>query len=321
MTKKGMENEMIYRELGATGETVSAIGVGGHHLGLKSVSEKTAVSIVHEAIERGITFFDNCWDYNEGRSERRLGKALQGGRREKIFLMTKIDGRDKKTAAKQIDESLKRLKTDRIDLIQHHEILRFEDPNRIFDEKEGANLAMLEAKKAGKLRFIGFTGHKDPRVHLYMLEVARENGFKFDTAQMPINLMDAHFRSFTNLVVPELVKQKIGILAMKTMANGIILKSKTVTPIECLHFALSQPTSVVICGIDKPKILDQAFEAVKTFKQLSEKELAALLEKTKDAASEGKYEPFKTSSIFDSTAKNPKWLGVEPKRVQNLIQR
>lgn len=320
MAKKGAESEMIYRKLGSTGETVSAIGVGGHHLGLKSVSEKTAIAIVHEAIERGITFFDNCWDYNEGRSERRLGKALKDGRREKIFLMTKIDGRDKKTAAKQIDESLKRLKTDHIDLIQHHEILRFEDPNRIFDEKEGANLAMLEAKKAGKLRFIGFTGHKDPRIHLYMLEVAREKGFKFDTAQMPINLMDAHFRSFTNLVVPELVKQKIGVLAMKTMANGIILKSKTVTPIECLHFALSQPTSVVITGIDKPKILDQAFEAAKTFKQLTEKEIAALMAKTKEAAATGKFEPFKTSTIFDSTAKNPKWLGVEPKRVQNLVQ-
>ncbi len=320
MAKKGLESEMIYRELGSTGETVSAIGVGGHHLGLKSVSEKTAIAIVHEAIERGITFFDNCWDYNEGRSERRLGKALKDGRRDKIFLMTKIDGRDKKTAAKQIDESLKRLKTDRIDLIQHHEILRFEDPNRIFDEKEGANLAMLDAKKAGKLCFIGFTGHKDPRVHLYMLEVAREKGFKFDTAQMPVNLMDAHFRSFTNLVVPELVKQKIGVLAMKTMANGIILKSKTVTPIECLHFALSQPTSVVITGIDKLKILDQAFKAAKTFKQLTEKEIAALLAKTKEAAAAGKFEPFKTSTIFDSTAKNPKWLGIEPKRVQNLVQ-
>ncbi len=320
MAKKTTENEMIYRKLGSTGERVSAIGVGGHHLGLKTVSEKTAVRIVHEAIERGINFFDNSWDYNEGRSERRMGKALKDGRREKIFLMTKIDGRTKNIAAKQIDESLKRLKTDCIDLIQHHEILRFEDPNRIFDQKEGANLAMLEAQKAGKLRFIGFTGHKDPHIHLYMLEVAREKGFKFDAVQMPVNLMDAHFRSFTNLVLPELVKQKIGVLAMKTMANGIILKSKTVTPIECLHYALNQPTSVVITGIDSPKILKQAFEAVKTFKPLTQKETATLLAKTKDAAMQGKFEPFKTTSIFDSTVKNPKWLGDEPKRIQNLMQ-
>lgn len=320
MAKKTTENEMIYRKLGSTGERVSAIGVGGHHLGLKTVSEKTAVRIVHEAIERGINFFDNSWDYNEGRSERRMGKALKDGRREKIFLMTKIDGRTKNIAAKQIDESLKRLKTDCIDLIQHHEILRFEDPNRIFDQKEGANLAMLEAQKAGKLRFIGFTGHKDPRIHLYMLEVAREKGFKFDAVQMPVNLMDAHFRSFTNLVLPELVKQKIGVLAMKTMANGIILKSKTVTPIECLHYALNQPTSVVITGIDSPKILNQAFEAVKTFKPLTQKETAMLLAKTKEVAMQGKFEPFKTTSIFDSTVKNPEWLGDEPKRIQNLMQ-
>ncbi len=320
MVKKTTENEMIYRELGSTGERVSAIGVGGHHLGLKSVSEKTAIRIVHEAIERGINFFDNSWDYNKGKSETRLGKALKEGRREKIFLMTKIDGRTKKIAAKQIDESLKRLKTDCIDLIQHHEILRFEDPNRIFNEKEGANLAMLEAKTAGKLRFIGFTGHKDPRIHLYMLEVAREKKFKFDAVQMPVNLMDAHFRSFTNLVLPELVKQKIGVLAMKTMANGIILKSKTVTPVECLHYALSQPTSVVITGIDSLKILNQAFEAVITFKPFTEKENAALLAKTKDAAMQGKFEPFKTTSIFDSTVKNPAWLGDEPIRIQNLMQ-
>ncbi|HXG84662.1 MAG TPA: aldo/keto reductase [Pyrinomonadaceae bacterium] len=320
MAKKESGGEMIYREMGSTGETVSAIGVGGHHLGLKSVSEKIAVRIVHEAIERGINFFDNSWDYNEGRSEKRLGKALKDGRREKVFLMTKIDGRTKKIAAQQIEESLKRLKTDCIDLVQHHEILRFEDPNRIFDDKDGANLAMLEAQKAGKLRYIGFTGHKDPRIHLYMLEVAAEKGFKFDAAQMPVNLMDAHFRSFTNLVLPELVKQKIGVLAMKTMANGAILKSKTVTPVECLHFALNQPTSVVICGIDSLKILDQAFKAVKTFKPLTQKQTAALLEKTKDAAMQGKFEPFKTTSIFDSTVKNPEWLGDEPKRIQNLMR-
>jgi predicted aldo/keto reductase-like oxidoreductase len=212
------------------------------------------------------------------------------------------------------------LKTDYLDLVQHHEILRYEDPMRIFDEKEGANLAMLEAQKAGKLRFIGFTGHKDPQIHLYMLEVARENGFKFDAVQMPINVMDAHFRSFSKLVVPELVKQKIGVLAMKTMGNGVLLKSKTVTPIECLHYALNLPTSVVITGIDSMKILDQAFEAVRTFQPFKKKEIDALLEKTREAASKGKFEPFKTSSIYDGTAENLAWLGEEPKRVQSLKQ-
>jgi aryl-alcohol dehydrogenase-like predicted oxidoreductase len=286
---------------------------------LKHVSEKLAVRIVRTAIDRGINFMDNSWDYNKGASETRMGKALRDGYRDKVFLMTKIDGRSQKEAAKQLDQSLKRLKTGRIDLVQHHEILRYEDPYRIFD-KEGANAALLKAKKAGKIRYIGFTGHKDPHIHLQMLQVARERGFHFDTAQMPLNLMDAHFRSFAKLVVPELVKEGIGVLGMKPMANGIILKSKTVTPIECLHYALNLPTSVVITGIDSMKILDQAFDAVRTFHPLTEAELAKLLAKTEKAAARGEFEPFKISSIFDSTAENPKWLGEEPKRLTNLMQ-
>lgn len=309
---------MPYRELGSTGEKVSCIGLGGWHLSLKKVDEKLSQRIIHAAIDRGINFMDNCWDYNGGASERRMGKALKKGYREKVFLMSKIDARSKKEAKRQLDESLKRLQTDHLDLIQHHEILRFEDPNRIFNE-DGANAAMVEAQKAGKVRYIGFTGHKDPRIHLYMLEVARENGFHFDTAQMPLNVMDAHFRSFGKLVVPELVKQKIGVLGMKPMANGIILRSKTVTPIECLHFALNLPTSVVITGVDSMKILDQAFEAARSFHPLSDAELKALLAKTEKAASRGEFEPFKTSSIFDGTAEHPEWLGEEPKRLQSLM--
>src|SRR5207248_7891669 len=165
---------MIYRTLGSTGEKVSAIGVGGWHLGLKKVDEQLAIRIVRSAIDRGINFMDNPWDYNDGASEKRMGKALRDGYREKAFLMTKIDGRSKKEAAKQLDESLRRLQTDHVDLIQHHEIIRFEDPNRIFDP-EGANAAMLEAQKSGKVRYIGFTGHKDPHIHLYMLEVAKQH--------------------------------------------------------------------------------------------------------------------------------------------------
>ena len=167
--------EMIYRTLGSTGQTVSALGLGGWHLGLKYVDEALSLKIVRTAIDRGMTFMDNCWDYNEGASEIRMGKALRDGYREKVFLMTKIDGRSKKEATRQLDESLKRLKVDMIDLVQHHEILRYEDPHRIFDE-EGAHAALIEAKQAGKLRYIGFTGHKDPRIHLYMLEVAAGQG-------------------------------------------------------------------------------------------------------------------------------------------------
>ncbi len=318
MTKKS-DSIMIYRDLGDTGEKVSAIGIGGWHLSLKHISKKMATNIVRAAIDRGINFMDNSWDYFDGESERRMGSALQDGYREKVFLMTKIDGRTKKVAAKQIDESLKRLKVDCIDLVQHHEVLRFEDPHRIFDEKDGSNLALVEAQRAGKIRYIGFTGHKDPRIHLYMLEVAKENDFKFDAVQMPLNLMDAHFRSFSKLVVPELVQQKIGVLAMKTMANGILLNSKTVTPIECLHYALNLPTSVVITGIDTMEILDQAFEAVETFQPLTKKAEQELIAKTKNAAATGEFEPFKTSSIFDGTANNPEWLGDEPKRIQNLV--
>jgi len=313
-----MNSEMPYRELGKTGEKVSVIGIGGWHLSLKTVEEKLAIEIVRSAIDRGINFMDNSWDYNEGESERRMGKALKDGYREKTFLMTKIDGRSKKEAMKQLETSLKRLKTDVIDLVQHHEVIRFEDPDRIFDP-EGANAALVEAKQQGKIRYIGFTGHKDPHVHLYMLEVAKRNGFQLDTAQMPLNVMDAHFRSFAKVAVPELVKAGVGILGMKSMANGIILKSKTVTPIECLHYAMNLPTSVVITGIDSMKILDQAFEAARTFKPMSEAELNALLAKTEKAARQGQFEPFKTSSIFDSTAENPDWLGEEPKRLQELM--
>lgn len=311
-------SEMQYRLLGNTGEEVSAIGLGGWHIGLKYVDEELGIKIVRTAIDRGITFMDNSWDYNGGVSEKRMGKALRDGYRDQVFLMTKIDGRSKKEAAKQIDESLSRLQVDYIDLVQHHEIIRYEDPHRVFDE-EGANAAFLEAKEAGKLRYIGFTGHKDPHIHLYMLQVAAEQGFKFDAVQMPLNVMDAHYRSFAQLVVPELVKQNTGVLAMKTMGNGILLRSKTVTAIECLHYALNLPTSVVITGMDSMEILDQAFEAVRTFEPMNQEQERSLLDKTADAASKGEFELFKTSSIFDSTAQNPDWLGEEPERLQELM--
>lgn len=311
-------SEIPYRDLGSTGERVSCIGLGGWHLAIPDVEEKLATRIVRTAIDRGINFMDNSWDYNEGESEKRMGKALRDGYRDKVFLMTKIDGRTKKEATKQLEESLKRLQVDCIDLVQHHEVIRFDDAHRVFDP-DGANAALLEAKKAGKLRFIGFTGHKDPQVHLHMLSVAREHGFKFDTVQLPINVMDAHYRSFGRLVVPELMRDGIGVLGMKSMGNGIILKSKTATAVECLRFALGEPTSVVITGIDSMEILDQACEVARNFQPMSDAERDALLAKTKEAASKGEYELFKTRAIFDSTAKNPKWLGEEPARITELM--
>ena len=318
MAKSTVYAEMPYRVLGSTKEQVSAIGLGGWHLGLKKVDEPLGIRIIRDAIQRGINFMDNCWDYNDGASEIRMGKALRDGYRSKVFLMTKIDGRSKKEAARQVDESLRRLQTDCIDLIQHHEILRYEDPHRIFDN-DGANAALSEARQAGKLRYIGFTGHKDPRIHLYMLEVAKQQGFKFDTVQMPLNVMDAHYRSFETLVLPELVKQKIGVLGMKSMANGLILQSNTVSPIDCLHYAMNLPTSVVITGVDSMEILDQAFEAARTFRPMSKAQVKSLLAKTSKAAARGEFELFKTTSIYDGTATHPAWLGDEPERVQRVM--
>jgi aryl-alcohol dehydrogenase-like predicted oxidoreductase len=310
---------MPTRTLGRTGVEVSLIGLGGWHLGFDYIDEELSIRIIRTAIESGINFMDNCWDYNEGASEIRMGKALRDGYRERAFLMTKIDGRTKQEAAKQLDESLERMQTDYIDLVQHHEILRYEDPHRIFDD-EGANAALIEARAAGKLRYIGFTGHKDPRIHLYMLEVAREYGFEFDTVQMPLNVMDAHYRSFEKLVLPELVKQNTGVLAMKTMANGAILKSQTVTPTECLQYAMNLPVSVVITGCESMENLEQAIAAARTFKPMSDEQVKELLAKTAKAASRGEYELFKTTSVYDGTASHPEWLGEEPPAVQRVIQ-
>ncbi|MEY2427198.1 MAG: hypothetical protein QOJ40_83 [Verrucomicrobiota bacterium] len=295
------------RALGRTGEKISAIGLGGFHIGQQS-DEQESVRIIRAAIDGGITFMDNSWDYHEGGSEVRMGKGLRDGYREKVFLMTKIDGRTKESAAKQIDESLKRLQTDHVDLMQFHEIIRMEDPDRIF-ASGGAMEAMQQARQAGKVRFIGFTGHKDPLIHLRMLEIAKNHKFRFDAVQMPLNVMDAHFRSFEHQVVPLLVKEGIGVLGMKSMGSGVILTSKTVKPIECLHYAMNLPTSAVITGIDRMEILEQALEAARTFKPLAQEAVSALLARTADAAASGKFELFKTATRFDATAQHPQWLG------------
>ncbi len=298
---------MPYRTLGRTGERVSAIGLGGYHIG-KQADEQESIRLIRSSIDGGITFMDNCWDYNGGASEIRMGKALRDGYRDKVFLMTKIDGRTKEAAAPQIDESLQRLQTDRIDLMQFHEIIRMEDPDRIFAE-DGAMEAVQAAKQAGKIRYIGFTGHKDPLVHLRMLEIAAHHKFRFDAVQMPLNVMDAHFRSFEHEVLPLLLKDEIGVLGMKALGDPFILRSNTVTPMECLHYAMNLPTSTVITGIDTMEILAQALEAARTFTPLSQEAVAKLLARTADAAATGKYELFKTSNRYDGTAHNPQWLG------------
>jgi len=294
------------RTLGRTGEKVSIIGIGGYHLGVPDEAE--SLRIIRMALDSGVNFLDNCWDYNDGQSEIRMGKALRDGYRQKAFLMTKIDGRTKKAAAQQIDESLHRLQTDRIDLLQFHEVIRDTDPDRIFATGGGME-AVLEAKKQGKIRFIGFTGHKSPDIHLKMLNTAFAHQFTFDAVQMPLNVMDAHYDSFEKKVLPVLVQHDIGVLGMKPMGDKIILKSKTATPVECLHYSMNLPTSVVITGCDSMNILQQALDAARSFRPMNQGEVASLLAKTAPAAGKGEFERYKISHDFDGTYRNPQWLG------------
>ncbi len=303
-----VKGEVPRRRLGHTGEMVSMVGLGGFHLVRPELPEAESIRIVRAAIDNGLNFLDNCWDYNGGQSEVRMGKALRDGYRQRAFLMTKIDGRDKKTAARQIEESLRRLETDHVDLLQFHEIIRMNDPDRIFADG-GAMQAALEAEKAGKIRYIGFTGHKSPDVHLKMLATAANHQFRFDTVQMPLNVMDAHYNSFEKNVLPMLVKSDIGVLGMKPMGDHIILESKTATPTECLHYAMSLPTSVVITGCDSMRILEQALRAARSFRPMKSAEIEALLAKTAQSAQRGKYEHYKTTHTFDGTYQNPEWLG------------
>ena len=301
--------DMQYRELGTTGEKVSVIGLGGYHIGMQP-DPADSTRLIRTAIDRGINFLDNSWDYNNGASESRMGDALKDGYRNKVLLMTKIDGRTKQTYQQQLEQSLARLKVDTIDLVQFHEIIRMEDPDRVF-AAGGAMEAALAAKQAGKIRYIGFTGHKDPAVHLRMFEVAQQHGFRFDTVQMPVNVFDAQFRSFAKVVLPVAQAQGIGVLAMKTLGGGggMLLQSNTVSAIEALHYVLSQPVSVLIAGIDSTQILDQAFSAIQSFKPMTQDEIAALLARTRDASLTGQYELFKTTTRFDGTARSPDWLG------------
>ena len=295
------------RMLGQTGEMVSAIGLGGFHIGNPELSERESIRIIRTAIDNGITFMDNCWDYRGGQSEVRMGKALSDGYRERAFLMTKVDGRDKRTAARQLDESLRRLRTDHVDLLQFHEVIHADDPDRIF-AKGGAVEGAIEAREEGRVRYIGFTGHKNPDIHIRMLEAAAEHGLRFDAVQMPLNVMDAHYDSFERNVLPLLVREGIGVLGMKALGDGGILDAG-ISAMECLHYAMNLPTSVVITGIDLMEILEQALTAARTFQPMSDDEVKSLLSRTARAAKGGSYEPYKTTLKHDGTTMNPRWLG------------
>ena len=298
---------MPRRKLGRTGEMVSMIGLGGYHIGVPK-DRQESTRIIRSALDAGMNFLDNCWDYHDGDSEVRMGAALRDGYRDKAFLMTKIDGRTRASAAKQIDESLKRLQTDHLDLLQIHEVIRMDDPARVF-AAGGTMEAVLAAKQAGKLRYVGFTGHKSADIHLKMLETADQHGFTFDTVQMPLNVMDAHQAGFEKRVLPKLLEKNIGVLGMKPMGSGVILKSRTASAVECLQYALSLPTSVVITGCDSMPVLQQALSVARSWQPLSGQQKQALLARTQKASEEQRYELYKTSQQFDGTVKNPAWLG------------
>jgi len=307
--KRPESPDMVYRTLGRTGERVSLIGLGGAHIGFGGAqAEPDAIKLMHAAIDGGITFFDNSWDYNEGRSEERMGKALKDGNlRNRVFLMTKSDSHTAKGWNKQLEESMRRMQVDMIDLVQIHEVIRMNDPETVF-APGGAMEAAIAARKAGKIRYIGFTGHKDPAIHLHMIDYAEKHGFHFDTLQMPVNIMDAHFRSFQHQVIPVANSKGIGVLAMKTFAFGALIEAKVADPIDMLHYSMTLPVSVVITGMPTMPRLQQALTAAKTFKPMTQPQIAALLAKSKDLAADGHLEQFKVSERFDGTSRNPDWL-------------
>jgi aryl-alcohol dehydrogenase-like predicted oxidoreductase len=281
--------EIPTRRLGRTNEQVSLVGMGGFHIGKPDIPDGDAIKLIHAAIDRGITFMDNCWDYNNGNSELRVGRALNiGGYRERSFLMTKIDGRTAKAFNEQFEQSLQRLLVDHVDLVQFHENIHPDDADRIFAEG-GAFEAAIAARDAGKTRFIGFTGHKSPQLHLHMIEVAAKHGFTFDTVQMPLNVFDAHYESFEKHVLPVAREHDMGVIAMKTFGDHFILDSGAATPLEMLHYGMNLPVGVVVTGIDKPEILDQAIEAATSFVPLEPNVVAALLRKTEQPAANGKW--------------------------------
>ena len=288
------EGTVPTRMLGNTGVEVSMLGLGGHHIG-KIKDDNEAISLVRRAIDMGVTFMDNAWEYHRGRSEEIMGRALSDGYRAKTFLMTKHHGRDKKTAMLHLEDSLRKLRTDVIDLWQFHEIVYHADPEMIFAANGGIEAAYL-AKKQGKVRFVGFTGHKDPVIHLKMLAY----GFPFDATQMPMSVFDAHFQSFQQHVLPVLLSRNIGVIAMKTLAAGHILRAGAATPEEGLNYVWSQEgVSTIVSGMDTRQFLEGNVKTARAFKPMSKQQQAKLLAKTKEAALTGTFEPFKTTTKFD----------------------
>lgn len=293
----GKAGNMIYRKLGSTGEQISAIGVGGHHLGDVATLDE-AVQLVHEAIDAGVTFFDNAWEYYNGKTETILGRALQGGRRPKIFLMTKVctHGRSGKLAMKMLEDSLQRYQTDYLDLWQIHGIVYDNDPELAY-AKGGVLEAFEQAKKEGKVRFVGFTGHKDPAFHLKMLEL----GYPFDSVQMPLNPFDANFHSFEKLVLPEVNRRGMAPLGMKSMGGTAWgIKAGVVKAEEMLRYAMSLPVATTICGMDSLDVLHQNLRVVQSFQPMSQSEMDALRARCAPTAADGRFEPYKVSLHYDN---------------------
>ena len=281
------------RVLGRTGERVSLLCLGGWHIG--SVKDPAAaIRIMHAAVDEGLTFFDNCWDYHDGGSEEVMGRALAEGRRDKVFLMTKNCERDHAGSMKCLDDSLRRLRTDRIDLWQFHEIIYDNDPDWVFEK--GGLKAAVEARKAGKVRYIGFTGHKDPRIHLSMLA----KPFDWDACQFPVNVLDLHYRSFQKQVLPVCLKNKVGAIGMKGFGGGDgIARQAGLTPADAYTFALSQPIASQVVGMTTLEQLQQNIALARGFKPLSPSDQAALADKVKPFATDGRFEQFKSTQNFD----------------------
>lgn len=292
---KGAGGTVPKRPLGNSGLEVSIIGVGGFHLG-SAQDQDAAKEIVQQALDAGINFFDNAWEYHDGQSEEWLGSAL-GSRRNEAVLMTKVctHGRDKKIAMQMLEQSLRRLKTDHLDVWQIHEVIYENDPDLIF-QPNGAAEALLEAKKQGKVRLIGFTGHKDPSIHLKMLS----HGFPFDTVQMPLNAFDATFRSFEQQVLPEARKRGLSVFGMKSLGgSGEMIKWGAITPSEALRFAMSLPVATTISGMDSIEVLKQNLQIVQNFTPMSEHEMAELRNRARSEAANGHLELFKTTTKYD----------------------
>ncbi|MEK7686684.1 MAG: aldo/keto reductase [Verrucomicrobiota bacterium] len=284
---------MPMRALGKTGEKVSVLGLGGFHIGVGSLSDNESVRLIQEAIDNGVTFLDNAWCYHDGRSETRVGLALPG-RRDRVFLMTKNHGREKNVAMQHLEDSLRRFKTDRIDLWMFHECVYEQDPDRIFASGGGIEAAVL-AKQQGKVRYVGFTGHKYPWIHLKMLAYE----YPWDAVLMPLNILDGSFQSFEKWVLPVLLKRGIAPLAMKSRASGDILRAGIATPEECWRYVAALPVATIVSGIDSIDILKKNLDLARNLQPMTDEEKVAVLKRTRDVALSGKLERFKTSNAFD----------------------